>query len=319
MTLPTVSVLLPVFNGDQFIVEAVNSVLTQTFDDFELIVVDDGSTDQTARLLGAMRDPRLRILTQPNAGMAAALNRALGEARGRYVARMDADDRSLPSRFAQQVAYLDRRPDVAVVGTSYRRIAGDGTRLDVVATLVSPPAVARDLYTRNPFGHGTVMARRAVIAELGGYDAAWWPADDYDLWRRLLVRHRGANLPEVLYEYRLHGENSSVAEQDAAADRIRDALWAVEPLPRVTTLQVMREIVEHLRAVSELRPALVQVYIHRQRAFVAEAVRRRRYHVMRGVLPAAMIAAVIAAINHLGQWVVSGRSIARKIARKRSL
>ncbi|MFD1958687.1 glycosyltransferase family 2 protein [Novosphingobium panipatense] len=115
---PRVSVLLPCYNGAAYLEEAVRSILLQTFADFELIVVDDGSTDATADILARMgrRDPRLRVVRQPNGGIVAALNTAIAHARGEYIARMDADDVSFPERFAFQVAWLDAHPATVLVG-----------------------------------------------------------------------------------------------------------------------------------------------------------------------------------------------------------
>ena len=287
---PVVSVLMPVYNGAAFLDEALDSVLGQTLSDLELIVVNDGSTDQTATILAARSDARLVVLSQDNAGMAASLNRALGQARGRYVARMDADDRSLPTRLARQVARLDSRPGIDILGSSYRRIDERGLPIDVVAALVPSSAVLRDLYLRSPFGHGTVMIRKEVLDRLGGYDGAWWPADDYDLWRRLLVSSRGENLPEVLYEYRLHGDNSSVPAQDAMAERIRDELWARSGPPALTTRGLVVEAVQHLRGTGDVRRILLSTYLSRQLAVVAEAVRRGRWDVVRRLRPAVPVA-----------------------------
>src|ERR1700716_545696 len=122
---------MPVFNGGSYLAAAVESVLKQSFGDFELLAIDDGSTDQSVSVLSgfARSDGRIRLITQANAGIVASLNRALGLARGEYVARMDADDVALPSRLAMQVAFLDGHPDVAVVGSAIRLIDADGNAI----------------------------------------------------------------------------------------------------------------------------------------------------------------------------------------------
>src|SRR5579862_3641768 len=116
---PQISVLLPVYNGERFILRSVQSVLAQTFDDFELIVVDDGSHDATNKILSEIKDDRIRIINNPrNIGIVGSLNKAMNEARGRYIARMDADDIALPTRFAKQKQFLDLNSEVVVVGTA---------------------------------------------------------------------------------------------------------------------------------------------------------------------------------------------------------
>jgi glycosyltransferase involved in cell wall biosynthesis len=154
---PAVSVVMPVYNGETFLEEALLSVLTQSLRDIEVIVVDDGSTDRTPEILAYVTDPRVRVLTQPNGGIAAALNFGVAHARGRYVARMDADDRCVPERLDRQVSFLETHPEVAAVGSSYRLIDESGAYLGVFGTLVGDQELRRDLFVRCPFGHGTMM------------------------------------------------------------------------------------------------------------------------------------------------------------------
>ena len=304
---------MPVFNGERFLEEALASILEQTWSEFEFVVVDDGSQDGTADILRGVMDARLRVVTQPNAGMAAALNAGLRISRGRYVARMDADDRSSPDRLARQVAFLDRHADVALVGSSYRLIDGDGACSGVMPMLVSPVAVARDLYTRSPFGHGTVMVRRDVLEQLDGYAGSWWPVDDYDLWRRLLVEYRGANLPEALYDYRLHEQNSSVAQQTLLSRRIRDELWVGAGPPRLRIRQFVAELAEHWAAGPELRMPLIWAYVDRHASLLRDAVQRERYDVARRLGPAAPLVVLVAATRFMRQLVRGLRPITRKM------
>src|SRR5258708_3222455 len=182
MPAPRVSVVMPVLNGGSFLEAALESILQQSFKDFELIAIDDGSTDQSVSLLSgfARSDERIRLITQANAGIVASLNRALGLARGEYLARMDADDVALPSRFAMQVAYLDGHPDVAVVGSAIRLIDADGNTIRDVDYPLAPAEVCKFLVQIGcALAHPAVMMRNADGAAVGGYRAAYRHARGY--------------------------------------------------------------------------------------------------------------------------------------------
>jgi glycosyltransferase involved in cell wall biosynthesis len=192
------------FNAAATIERAVRSLLAQTFGDFELLVVDDGSTDATAARVAALPDPRIRLLRQPNLGVVAAANRGVAETRGRYVARLDADDEALPERFERQVAFLERQPAVAVVGTAVR-IVYPGGRERVRRRPRDTAAMRRTIVKICPFVHSSVMMRRQALERVGGYDPACDPTrgapcnEDYDLWGRMLAAgFELANLPEPL-------------------------------------------------------------------------------------------------------------------------
>lgn len=230
---PAVSVLMSVYNGQNFLRQAVDSILGQTFADFEFIIIDDGSTDATPDILAGYTDSRIRRVRNPgNIGLTRSLNIGLEMARGRYVARMDADDESLPTRIEEQVAFLDANPGVAVCGTAAL----------VNGRPVSRPgedAVIRSLLPFSPcLTHGSVMLRAAVLREHGlRYNEAFARAQDYELWYRL-SRIPGAgfaNLRTPLLSYRLHtGQVSSTEgeEQSASGDAVRRAFLAhmgIEP------------------------------------------------------------------------------------------
>ena len=204
---PRVSVVMAVHNGDAFLAEAVESVLTQTLRDIELVVVDDGSTDMSAEILAAVSDRRLRIIqNERNVGLAASLNHGITASRGPYVARLDADDVCDPDRLRRQTVYLDANPCIAILGTAVR-VVGSGTPNGTVWPAPGGPLAVRFVcMLRTPFMHPTVMIRRAAFAEgLLAYDEQLAPAEDYDLWARALCSVDGANLPEPLVTYRIHG------------------------------------------------------------------------------------------------------------------
>lgn len=245
MSAPAVSVLMGVRDGAAWISRAIASVLAQTLTDLELVVVDDGSTDATAALLTDVRDPRLVVERQARAGLAVALNRALGRARSPLIARLDADDVALPARLERQRAFLQGHPDVGLLGTAARVV--DEFERDVEIT--RPPegdlAIRRALIRRNPFVHSSVMARRALVSSVGGYDASFAVAQDYDLWLRLSAVTRMANLSEPLVVRHLVPGRVTAARDDerlraeararwravrAGAYPAWDALFAVRPL-----------------------------------------------------------------------------------------
>ena len=210
-TTPAVSVLMPVFNGERFLAEAIDSILGQTFADFELVIVDDGSTDASPAILAdyASRDSRIRVLRQANAGIVAALNRGLPECRAPLVARMDADDVSEAPRLAVQIEYLRDHPDVTVVGTAVRLIAESGRPGPVLRWPVAPDAVRKALQRGNCLAHPTTVMRKDTVIAAGGYREQLRHAEDYDLWSRLAIRHRLANIPQPLLRYRIHGSQVS--------------------------------------------------------------------------------------------------------------
>jgi hypothetical protein len=215
---PKVTVLMAVHNGGADLARAVDSVLAQTFRDFELLVVDDGSTDGSAATIESYGDDRVRLLRNDgNIGQVPSLNRGLAKARGEYVARLDHDDLCLPSRLERQVAVLEAERAVALVGTwldvydeSDRLYAKLRGRISDFVEFVF--AILVDEY---PFGHPSLMYRREVVEALGGYDASLAPSEDKDLYRRLaLERHDARVVPEPLVHYRRHEGQLSQLQRD---------------------------------------------------------------------------------------------------------
>jgi glycosyltransferase involved in cell wall biosynthesis len=207
---PAVTVLLPVRNGGVTLGEAARSILAQSFGNFELLIVDDGSDDGTAAVIAGLagEDGRVRVLRQDKLGLVAALNRGLAAARAPLIARMDADDIAYPERLERQVGVLARAPRVALVGTGWRVVSGGVTR-----RVVLPPETDAGLRTAmaggNALAHPTVMMRLEAVERVGGYRPAFVRAEDFDLWLRLLDRYEAASVPEVLLDYREHAGQSA--------------------------------------------------------------------------------------------------------------
>ena len=203
---PAVSVVLPAFNTEKYVGEAVESILSQTFTDFELIVIDDGSTDHTAEILQSITDSRLRVLSNAsNMGLPKSLNRGIADSHGYYIARQDADDISLPDRLRKQFEYLENYPEVALLGTGRNTISDTGELIGK-NIIISKPKF-EDLLHKNCFIHGSTMIRKNTLEVVGGYDETFHSAEDYELWLRIAKRFPVANLPEVLYIYRVHLES----------------------------------------------------------------------------------------------------------------
>jgi hypothetical protein len=217
---------MPVRNGEQYIESAVHSILRQIYTDFEFVIVDDGSTDQTPKILERLskEDPRIRVVlnTGPH-GIANALNLGLQLCVGDYVARHDADDIAFDSRLVKQVEFLDQNVDIAIVGSLIELMDASGEYLRVHGEPITPAAVAFQSLFGTPFAHPSVMFRRHSLSEASlVYQEV--PAQDYDLWVRMLESGlRGANLPEVLMRYRVFPSSDSHAratEHACIADEI---------------------------------------------------------------------------------------------------
>lgn len=253
MSVPRVSVLLPAFNALATLPRAVASIRAQTFTDWELLAVDDGSTDGTAEWLRAQatQEPRLKVISQPHAGIVAALNRGLAEARGQLIARMDADDASLPERLAEQVVLLDAQPAVGVVG-SLVEFAGDraasqgyALHVDWLNEVVTPEQIALNRFVESPFAHPSVMFRRELVTELGGYREGDFP-EDYELWLRWLAADvRMAKVPRVLLRW--HDPPARLSRTDPRYD--------VESFYRLKAEYLASWLKQHVPAASSRRPA----------------------------------------------------------------
>lgn len=222
---PRLSVLLAVLNGEAHLDEAICSVLAQTFRDFEFIIIDDGSTDGTARILERFRreDGRIRLYSQPNRGLVTSLNLGMKLAAGEYIARMDADDISLPDRFAAQVAYMDAHKEVGVCGT-WVETFGSG-RSDIVRYPSDDGTIRSWLLFESAMAHSSVMLRRSTLESHGlVYDIHALHAEDYDLWVRAAHHTILANIPAVFLRYRVHPQQVGSRyeeEMRESAQRIR--------------------------------------------------------------------------------------------------
>lgn len=216
---------MSVYNGERYLREAVESILNQTFTDFEFIIIDDGSTDSTWDILAeyATRDRRIVLMrNEENIGLTKSLNRGLRVARGKYIARQDADDISMPERLAKQVSVLDTRPQVVLVGASARQVDETGCPIGKAIRQENPHFNRWRLLFGNYMIHSTTMFRREIALQIGGYDESLPYAQDYDLWSRLCSVGEVTQVQEILVEYRKHQARISAAHWDSqllAAER----------------------------------------------------------------------------------------------------
>jgi len=225
---PRVSIVMPIYNGQRYLAQAIDSMLTQTFAVFELVVVNDGSTDRTEDIVSAIAasDKRVRLISQQNTGIVGALNRGLDEARGELIARMDADDVALPQRLESQIAYLDAHPDCVAVGSRCTLIDA----YDVAYGSDEQPLDHESIDARHMGGkgggimHPTALIRADAIKQIGGYRQQTCWAEDLDLFLRLAEIGQLANLPDHLLRYRVHAQSVSRSKRQKQLDAIATAV-----------------------------------------------------------------------------------------------
>ncbi|NIJ32961.1 glycosyltransferase family 2 protein [Sphingomonas oligoaromativorans] len=277
---PAVSVIMAAYNGAAFIRDTIDSVFAQTMADFEIVVVDDRSKDDTPAVLAAIGDPRLRVFqAERNGGPAVARTIAMGHARGRFIAGLDQDDLCRPDRFAVQLAYLDAHPGIALVGSAIEPFCGERVRPGPFPDLVEPERIDWMMTMLNPIAWSTVMMRGEVARALDPFERDEYRfAEDFDLYRRVRAHGRIGRIAEPLVRYRLHpGGASQRHEEGMIASAARVLLERYEPLfgdgaldsallmsryasarhapPDALVLQRCGAVMEHLLATQDALPA----------------------------------------------------------------
>lgn len=270
MTTPRLTVAMAVYNNGPYVGEAIDSILGQTFGDFEFLIVNDGSSDESAAVIDARaaQDPRIRVIHQENRGFIASLNRMFAEARSPWIARMDGDDISHPERLARQWAFVETNPGYGVLSCTARLIGPDGALLEKEGgeKPLSHEAIYANLESGPLINHNAALIARDPVLSIGGYRAAYRHCEDYDLWMRLIERTRFANLPEALVDYRVYPgqvSNRHLVEQSANA--------AISWQARLDRLAGRPDPTEGLEAL----PPLEEIDALFGRAGVADYVRRR--------------------------------------------
>lgn len=222
-----VTVLLPVYNGEAYLRETLDSILSQTYTNFEFLIVDDGSTDSSGDIISSFNDSRIKVLRNPERlKLSGALNRGIKEAKGNYIARMDGDDIAYPRRLERQVEFLNNNPEIGVCGTAIEIFGSVPGRVDIY------PASHSEIQSYSlfdcPFCHPTVMLRKNLFDKFDlYYDGSFYPTEDFELWTRAVKCFPTANLREVLLRYRVHEKSMTGADWD---EMDKQAARAIEPL-----------------------------------------------------------------------------------------
>lgn len=215
MTAIPITVLMPAYNAEKYIVEAIDSVLSQSFSDFELLIVNDGSTDRTAEVITSYKDKRVKLINQSNGGVSAALNTGLKEARGKYIARFDADDVCYPQRLQLQFDFMEAHPDYIVIGSDANYMSEEGEFLFKYINIGHTNEEINeriDVYC--PFVHSSVFYRKEPVLSVGGYEVNAHSFEDYFLWRRLIKMGKMCNFKEPLIKVRFNSSSVTVDEKD---------------------------------------------------------------------------------------------------------
>ena len=245
---PAISVVMSVYNGETYLRAAIDSILSQTFSDFEFIIINDGSTDNTRDILESLSDPRVRLFNQENIGLTKSLNRGLKQSKGRYIARMDADDISCPHRFEKQFDFLEKNNDYAVVGSFIKVINNKSKIIYTIEKPVSYSEIKEHLKHDNCIAHGSALFRKKCIFDVGLYDESIRTAQDYDLFVRLSEKYKLANIPEYLYGWRAHDQGISkklkesqkyyveLAKRKSNQNESQDSVYSIDNPPDFSVL-----------------------------------------------------------------------------------
>jgi glycosyltransferase involved in cell wall biosynthesis len=289
--LPLVTVLMPVYNGELYLKEAIESILAQTYKNFEFIIVNDGSTDKSQKIIQSFTDKRIRPITlKKNQGLSNALNTGLDTAAGKYIARMDCDDLSGPERLEKQVKFLEANPDYGIVGTLFALMSKTRKFGPIGGVkLTEDEDLKFGLLFGNVYVHGEVMVRAALLNKHNlRYDPAYNPCEDYELWCRLSKFTKFKTLPDVLYYYMMNPggmTGSGKARMDAMVERIAQEKQASEGMPSFSLTKIFSlvsrglkykdaPIVNHDRKRPAYLRLMYQVYIFRLGKIYATKYRR---------------------------------------------
>ena len=220
---PNVTVLMAVYNGERYLRRAVDSILRQTYEEFEFLIIDDASTDCTAEILSSIRDPRIKVLrNDKNIRLGASLNRGLEEAKGEFIVRQDADDISLPTRMERQCGFMFSNPGIGVLGSQMKVIDSEEKEVGNYRVPLTHGGICWGLFFGYSFGHPAVIMRRSLVLSVDGYKHTG--SEDYDLWTRLVPKTRFANLAESFVLYRRHPDAAFYTQADHHRRYQREAL-----------------------------------------------------------------------------------------------
>jgi hypothetical protein len=303
---PLVSVVMVACNVDRFLAEAVESILAQTFSDFEFIVVDYGSTDGSKGIISyyAEKDPRVRMHNIPHCGLGNARNAACSLARGRYIALMDADDVALPQRLQLEVGFMEKHPSIGLLGGGVQWINAEGRALYISCHPIDDTELRKAMVTYCPFWQPTVLLRREAFVRTGGYRDAFAPAEDYDLWLRVTEHYRCANLEDVVLKYRIHPHQVSLRKRKQQTLGILGA-----QLSAAMRQEGEKDVFSSIDLVTpEVLTELGVTEVLQEQAFMFDSRRWIRHMTMAGEMSAALDNAVeLLGVNwnHIEEWEIA--------------
>ena len=247
--MPTISVIMSVFNEEtreKYLREAINSILNQTFTDFEFLIINDGSTDRTAEILQSYDEPRIKIINnEKNMGLTKSLNNGLGMARGEYIARMDADDISMPERLNVQYNYMEDDINLAICASSYEQINEKGNTMKIIKGYLGCEHLYYFLTFANLVAHPSIMFKKSVALQVNGYDDKLIRAQDYDLWYRISRVGKVIQIDEVLFKLRLHQESLSSKYRNTQKNIARSV--ALRNINQICNGRINTKLIEMLR------------------------------------------------------------------------
>lgn len=259
-----ISVIMSVYNGERYLREAIESILNQTYTDFEFIIVNDASTDGSLKIMQSYGDSRIKIINnEQNIGLTRSLNKAIRQAQGEFIVRQDADDISLPNRLEEQTGYFEQHPEVALLGTSIDIIDENGEILGRRTILADP---SKNFFRSGWFAHGSAMFKTDIVNELGGYNELFRYCQDYELWLRIAKHYQVRGLARGLYQLRFHDESIQFQKRGEAA------LYHLLAL-RVVTGQLDEVVLEAINTdgIESLYPYLdrnERVFYHKAMAYI---------------------------------------------------
>lgn len=281
--LPKVTVLMPVYNGEKYLREAINSILNQTFTDFEFLIIDDGSKDKTEGIIRSYTDPRIRLLTnKKNQGVVHSLNKGIESAKGKYIARMDADDLSMPERLNDEVNFLEKNPDHSLVGTM-RYTMNDKRQIKSLAFAVfDNEDIQLYLAFGNIFTHGSVMIRKSVLLDNDlRYNLKAKHFEDFDLWIKIANISKVANLSKPLYSWMHNPQGiSSVNNQEMnrGSDFLTSQQLKTVKLPKLSIYKIRNYWVQsHYKVRGKIQPVFSKEYQYFLLRFAFLSLKKRHF------------------------------------------
>lgn len=249
---PLVSIILPAYNTERYLAESIDSVLRQSFPDFELIIINDGSTDNTQAIIDTYttRDPRIVVIQQDNRGLVATLNSGIKKARGTYIARIDGDDPWFDNKLQAQVDELLCDPGLVLIGGGFEIVDENGYFIETILPPTRDEDIRRTLLLRNSFGHASVVFKKDAVIKAGLYDDKYKVTEDYNLWIKLSGLGRVKNLPYPIYRYRINMSGLSQQNSDKQMEETKqqqESLWHDTPPRLLTRRELLTQAIRYLR------------------------------------------------------------------------